>query len=196
MSQFGTLWDSHVSFRTLSGNLEPVGAPTAGSKSHQQSAPHGLEPHHRTMARLLWREAQASRPITALQTPTEFYRTFEAERVRTELERLEARLYDRRSSLGREFDAVTAVLTELGHISEDEWRLTEAGELAHKPQPNLRHEPIPEYADDEGADPWANLTGNAEPWEMEHPNSATTVNKEPVPRPAESGTKPGKKILV
>ena len=36
------------------------------------------------MARLLWREAQASRPTTALQTPTEFYRTFEAERVRTE----------------------------------------------------------------------------------------------------------------
>ncbi|MEL0284641.1 MAG: hypothetical protein VW964_08730, partial [Ilumatobacter sp.] len=53
----------------------------------------------------------------------------DAERVRTELERLEARLDDRRSSLGREFDAVTAVLTELGHISEDEWRLTEAGEL-------------------------------------------------------------------
>ena len=84
MSQFGTLWDSHDPSRALTGILGPVGAPTAGSKSLQQSAPHGLEPHHRTMARLLWREAQASRPITALQTPTEFYRTFEAERVRTE----------------------------------------------------------------------------------------------------------------
>lgn len=84
----------------------------------------------------------------------------------------------------------------LEHSSGKLATLTEAGELAHKPQPNLRHEPIPEYAGDEGADPWANLTDNAEPREMEHPNSATTINKEPVPRPAESGTKPGKKILV
>lgn len=84
MSQFGTLWDSHNPSKAVTGILGPVGAPTAGSESLQQSAPHGLEPHHRTMARLLWREAQASRPITALQTPTEFYRTFEAERVRTE----------------------------------------------------------------------------------------------------------------
>ena len=53
----------------------------------------------------------------------------EADRLRSELRRLEERVDDRRSSLGREFDSVTAVLVELGHIHADAWELTEAGEL-------------------------------------------------------------------
>ena len=53
----------------------------------------------------------------------------EADRLRSELRRLEEQVDDRRSSLGREFDSVTAVLVELGHIHADAWELTEAGEL-------------------------------------------------------------------
>jgi ATP-dependent RNA helicase HelY len=53
----------------------------------------------------------------------------EADRLRSELRRLEERVDDRRSSLGREFDSVTSVLSELGHIRTDSWALTDSGEL-------------------------------------------------------------------
>ena len=53
----------------------------------------------------------------------------DADRLRAELRRLEERVNDRRSSLGREFDSVTSVLRELGHIRAEAWELTEAGEL-------------------------------------------------------------------
>lgn len=107
------------------------------------AVPDGASPNRKDVRREVARRLRRvetggrSRPTRTVRHPVEddpdlrerLRAASDAERVRTELERLEARLDERRSSLGREFDAVTAVLTELGHISEDEWRLTEAGEL-------------------------------------------------------------------
>lgn len=50
-----------------------------------------------------------------------------ADRTATEIESLEQRVEHRNSSLGREFDAVLAILGERGYVDVDHWRLTERG---------------------------------------------------------------------
>jgi len=108
------------------------------------AVPDGVSPNRKDIRREVARRLRRAdfpsgraRPPSSVRHPVEgdpdlrerLRASAEAERLRTELERLEERLDDRRSSLGREFDAVTAVLDELGHIPSGEWRLTEAGEL-------------------------------------------------------------------
>lgn len=53
----------------------------------------------------------------------------DADRRAAEVAELAARIDDRRSSLGNDFDAVVALLTERGLIAEGEWALTDDGQV-------------------------------------------------------------------
>ena len=52
-----------------------------------------------------------------------------ADRLRREIAELERRVEHRDATLAREFDGVLAVLSELGYVDVEAWRLTTAGEM-------------------------------------------------------------------
>lgn len=120
---------------TVAGRVQLPGAYTPHRREYRQEVARRLKRADLRPAGA--RGARSSRPSLMQGHPVEadpdlrrrLKAANDADRVGREILDIERRVGDRRGSLGRDFDAVVAVLDELGYVDDTAWALRDDGEL-------------------------------------------------------------------